>query len=82
MDSNRTTKPLQSAPEGEPRESAPGISTGSLKDVSGKEQPNNAGASEKRLAANRMNALKSTGPKTPSGKARSSRNALETRHAF
>lgn len=32
--------------------------------------------SEKRLAANRKNASKSTGPKSASGKARSSRNAL------
>ena len=32
--------------------------------------------SAKRLAANRANALKSTGPRTPAGKARSARNAL------
>lgn len=32
---------------------------------------------EKRLAANRRNALKSTGPKTPEGKARTSMNALK-----
>src|SRR6478736_9223906 len=30
---------------------------------------------EKRIAANRANAAKSSGPKTPEGKARSSRNA-------
>jgi hypothetical protein len=33
--------------------------------------------SEKRLRANRLNALKSTGPRTAEGKARSSRNALK-----
>jgi hypothetical protein len=33
--------------------------------------------SEKRLTANRANALKSTGPKTPGGKRNSSRNALK-----
>jgi hypothetical protein len=32
--------------------------------------------SEKQIAANRLNALKSTGPKTPEGKARSRRNGL------
>jgi len=32
---------------------------------------------EKKLAANRMNALKSTGPKSPSGKAASSKNAVK-----
>jgi hypothetical protein len=32
---------------------------------------------EKKLAANRQNALKSTGPKTPVGKAASSRNAIK-----
>ena len=32
---------------------------------------------EKQLAANRRNALKSTGPKTPSGKKRASRNSLK-----
>jgi hypothetical protein len=33
--------------------------------------------SEKKLQANRRNAQKSTGPKTPEGKARSSRNAIK-----
>jgi hypothetical protein len=33
--------------------------------------------SEKRIAANRANSLKSTGPKTPSGKRNSSRNAMK-----
>ncbi len=33
--------------------------------------------SEKRLAANRANAKKSTGPRTPEGKRRSSQNSLE-----
>lgn len=33
-------------------------------------------ATEKQIAANRLNALKSTGPRTAAGKARSSRNAL------
>ncbi|MHC4795738.1 MAG: hypothetical protein ACYTF1_03755, partial [Planctomycetota bacterium] len=33
--------------------------------------------SEKQLQANRQNAKKSTGPKTPEGKARSSQNALK-----
>jgi len=32
---------------------------------------------EKRLAANRRNALKSTGPRTKEGKARASMNALK-----
>ena len=36
--------------------------------------------SEKRLAANRENAKKSSGPRTPEGKARSSRNAVK--HGF
>ena len=36
--------------------------------------------SEKQLAANRANASKSTGPKTPAGKARSSQNSLK--HGF
>ncbi len=36
--------------------------------------------SEKRLAANRENAKKSTGPRTPEGRARSSRNAVK--HGF
>jgi hypothetical protein len=36
--------------------------------------------SEKQIAANRRNALQSTGPKTPAGKAQSSRNSL--RHAL
>src|SRR5579884_1571952 len=36
--------------------------------------------SEKRLAANRENAKKSTGPRTPAGKERSSRNAVK--HGF
>ena len=33
-------------------------------------------SSERQIAANRRNALRSTGPKTPKGKARASRNAL------
>jgi len=32
-------------------------------------------ASEKQIAANRANAKKSTGPRTPAGRAKSSRNA-------
>lgn len=34
-------------------------------------------ATEKQIAANRRNALKSTGPRTPEGKARSRWNALK-----
>ena len=34
-------------------------------------------ATEKQIEANRRNALKSTGPRTPEGRARSSRNALK-----
>ena len=37
--------------------------------------------SEKRLAANRANAQKSTGPRTPEGRAKSSRNATEAHSA-
>lgn len=37
-------------------------------------------STEKQIAANRLNALKSTGPKTPIGKKLSSRNAI--RHGF
>lgn len=37
-------------------------------------------ASEKQIAANRTNAARSTGPRTASGKARASKNAL--RHGF
>ncbi|HEX3748045.1 MAG TPA: hypothetical protein VHW09_29140 [Bryobacteraceae bacterium] len=35
-------------------------------------------ATQKQIAANRRNATKSTGPRTPQGKARSSRNALKS----
>jgi hypothetical protein len=35
-------------------------------------------ATQKQIAANRRNATKSTGPRTPEGKARSSRNALKS----
>src|SRR5688572_233197 len=38
--------------------------------------PNRKPISEKRLAANRANAKKSTGPRTPQGKERSSLNRL------
>ena len=40
--------------------------------------PSSTQASERRLAANRANAQLSTGPKTPEGKAKSSRNAVRT----
>jgi hypothetical protein len=35
-------------------------------------------ASKKHIEANRLNALQSTGPRSPKGKARSSMNALQT----
>jgi hypothetical protein len=38
-------------------------------------------ASEKRISANRANAKKSTGPKTPAGKMKSSRNSLRHGHS-
>jgi hypothetical protein len=37
---------------------------------------------EKQIAANRRNALKSTGPRTAEGKARSSRNAAKTAFSY
>ena len=40
-------------------------------------RPSRPPLSEKRLAANRANAKKSTGPRTPEGKKRSSKNALK-----
>jgi len=37
---------------------------------------------EKQIAANRRNALKSTGPRTPKGKARASRNAAKAAFSY
>jgi hypothetical protein len=76
--SNLPKKPLQNVLEERQIKIESGISTGSPKSVSSKQQPNNNARSlEKRLAANRRNALKSTGPKTSDGKARSAQNALK-----
>lgn len=51
-------------------------SNGSHQDIKGDKAPT-GNISEKKLAANRKNALKSTGPKSVIGKARSSRNSLK-----
>lgn len=50
---------------------------GNVKDAEGTGATSKKPTSEKKIASNRMNAKRSTGPKTPLGKENSSRNAIK-----
>jgi hypothetical protein len=65
---------------GQQQESQAGHSATSGRRKAADDAKEKATTSPKKIDANRRNALKSTGPKTPSGKKRVSRNA--TRHGF
>jgi hypothetical protein len=72
-------RPDSGIPEGEgssPSESSPTASPGQASEPSA-EQEQKPPISPRKLAANRLNAKRSTGPRTPQGKAKSARNSYK-----